>query len=251
MATADDYAKWIVDNADKKGSAEFNTVAQAYKQAKEDEVTGGDIKKYQDYPISTFAANAVNALTFGLPDYLNKTFTPEDYSNAQLYNQANPMAANLGSTVGEAAGYAIPGAYGAVKGAQMGARGAGALLSRYAPDLSAGAKQIGRIYGGAQGATAGGTMGAQTGAAVPGVIAGNPAQAVAAPELVNQATSQVPFFSQLSGITGHAVPAVAGAAASMVNSTNKQYSDYVRKNQEDQLTMAIRLKAAKKVLGQP
>jgi len=253
MATADDYAKWIVDNADKKGSAEFNTVAQAYKQAKETETTGGDMKKYQDHPISTFAANAVNALTFGLPDYLNKTFTPEDYSNAQFYNQANPMAANLGSTVGEAAGYAVPGAYGAVKGAQLGARGAGALLSRYAPDLSAGIQQLGKLYGGIQGAATGGTMGAQAGAAVPGVIAGNPAQAVAAPELVNQVSKQMPFLSPLNGVTGHVVPAAAGAAASMVNSTNKQYSDMVRQNQaqQDQLDMAIRLKAAKKVLGQP
>lgn len=34
MATAEEYAAWIVKNADKKGSAEFNTVAEAYKLAK-------------------------------------------------------------------------------------------------------------------------------------------------------------------------------------------------------------------------
>ncbi len=34
MATADDYAKWIVDNQDKKGTPEFDTVAQAYQLAK-------------------------------------------------------------------------------------------------------------------------------------------------------------------------------------------------------------------------
>jgi hypothetical protein len=33
MATADDYAGWIVKNADKKGTPEFDTVAAAYKEA--------------------------------------------------------------------------------------------------------------------------------------------------------------------------------------------------------------------------
>ena len=37
MATADQYAAWIVANKDKKGSPEFNTVAQAYQLAKEEE----------------------------------------------------------------------------------------------------------------------------------------------------------------------------------------------------------------------
>ena len=35
-----------------------------------------DNSQYKDAGISTFAANAVNALTFGLPEYLNKTLTP-------------------------------------------------------------------------------------------------------------------------------------------------------------------------------
>lgn len=34
MATADEYASWIVKNADKKGTEEFSIVAQAYEQAK-------------------------------------------------------------------------------------------------------------------------------------------------------------------------------------------------------------------------
>ena len=34
MANADDYAQWIVTNQDKKGTPEFNTVAQAYQEAK-------------------------------------------------------------------------------------------------------------------------------------------------------------------------------------------------------------------------
>jgi hypothetical protein len=37
MANADDYAQWIVANQSKKGTPEFNTVAQAYKEAKTEE----------------------------------------------------------------------------------------------------------------------------------------------------------------------------------------------------------------------
>lgn len=37
MATADEYAAWIVKNADKKGTPEFETVAAAYKEAKSQE----------------------------------------------------------------------------------------------------------------------------------------------------------------------------------------------------------------------
>ena len=36
MATADEYAAWIVQNADKKGSPEFETVAKAYELAKQE-----------------------------------------------------------------------------------------------------------------------------------------------------------------------------------------------------------------------
>ena len=35
MATAEQYAQWIVNNADKRGTPEFNTVAEAYKLSKE------------------------------------------------------------------------------------------------------------------------------------------------------------------------------------------------------------------------
>lgn len=37
MATADQYADWIVKNADKKGTPEFDTVAKAYQEAKAEE----------------------------------------------------------------------------------------------------------------------------------------------------------------------------------------------------------------------
>lgn len=42
MATADDYANWIVNNQSKKGTPEFNTVAEAYREAKaQEELSSG------------------------------------------------------------------------------------------------------------------------------------------------------------------------------------------------------------------
>ena len=34
MATADEYAEWIVKNKSLKGTPDFNTVAKAYEEAK-------------------------------------------------------------------------------------------------------------------------------------------------------------------------------------------------------------------------
>ena len=42
MATADEYAAWIVKNADKRGTPEFDTVAKAYEMAKADPATPVD-----------------------------------------------------------------------------------------------------------------------------------------------------------------------------------------------------------------
>lgn len=52
MASADQYANWIVKNSDKKGTPEFETVAAAYKEARgesESTATKGDIKGNQIY----------------------------------------------------------------------------------------------------------------------------------------------------------------------------------------------------------
>jgi hypothetical protein len=57
--------------------------------------------KYKDHGLSTYAANVVNSATFGLPDYLNKTYTPDTYAEGQRYNEANPLAANLGDITGK------------------------------------------------------------------------------------------------------------------------------------------------------
>ena len=46
MASAQDYADWIVRNADKRGTPEFETVAKAYASAKAQAQTAADDKKF-------------------------------------------------------------------------------------------------------------------------------------------------------------------------------------------------------------
>jgi hypothetical protein len=46
MATADDYANWIIANEAKKGTDEFNTVAQAYQEAKLQKVSAPNGNNY-------------------------------------------------------------------------------------------------------------------------------------------------------------------------------------------------------------
>lgn len=50
MATADEYAAWIVKNSNKRGTSEFDTVAQAYQQAKAEESTQAAQQQMQPEP---------------------------------------------------------------------------------------------------------------------------------------------------------------------------------------------------------
>lgn len=59
MATADEYAAWIVKNQDKKGTPDFETVAKAYEEAKAQEASSG-IPQGRRAPPST-ATVALNA----------------------------------------------------------------------------------------------------------------------------------------------------------------------------------------------
>ena len=140
------------------------------------------------------------------------------------YQEANPMAANLGTATGDVAGYALPAGYGVVKGAQLGAKGAGMLANRLAPELANNSTFAGlaKLYGRATGAATGGTIGAQTGAAAPGVITGDPGRAVAGAEIVNQYANQIPGVNPLGGATGLVVPAVAGYAAEQVRAQRER-----------------------------
>lgn len=55
MATADEYASWIVANADKKGTPEFETVAKAYQDARRQQVKPQDPTQGMSGPEKFFA----------------------------------------------------------------------------------------------------------------------------------------------------------------------------------------------------
>ena len=65
MATADDYAKWIVANANKKGTADFDTVTKAYQEAKASEIStpqGYDFGKTISSALPSLYQNTVGGL---------------------------------------------------------------------------------------------------------------------------------------------------------------------------------------------
>lgn len=73
MATADDYAKWIVDNADKRGTPEFEVVAKAYQEAKSE---GQPAQQHSGLELIANTAGAgrifktpTGSLTFVSPEY--------------------------------------------------------------------------------------------------------------------------------------------------------------------------------------
>jgi len=111
MATADDYAQWIVNNADKKGTPEFATVAAAYRQAKGSEPQpvppAEEVSPTQAALIS--AGKSFTRLGQGAQNLFN-TVTGNDAGNAALAGQvaeenaavapmeaAHPYASALGS----------------------------------------------------------------------------------------------------------------------------------------------------------
>ena len=116
MATADEYAAWIVKNADKKGTPEFETVAAAYQAAK--------APAEQGYLESAAAGlgSGVGRVALGAQHYLGKAlgavgadaagnYLVNDAAQGRTklaaemapYKAANPMTAGGGELVGEIA----------------------------------------------------------------------------------------------------------------------------------------------------
>lgn len=71
MATAEQYAKWIVENANKKGSDEFNAVARAYQEAKALESKSAPAKEEAPEPTALREASiALRGAARGAPTAL-------------------------------------------------------------------------------------------------------------------------------------------------------------------------------------
>ena len=70
MASAEEYAQWIVKNEGKKDSPEFNTVVKAYNQAREQEFAMAQESSVLDQPRNTLGVlgqSAIKGVT-GLAD---------------------------------------------------------------------------------------------------------------------------------------------------------------------------------------
>jgi hypothetical protein len=80
MATAEEYGTWIVKNADKKGTPEFETVAAAYQQARAQEQEGSSPEITYTYPREGTAEPTV--------EVSNEIPGPRNYSLGEV-----PMAA--------------------------------------------------------------------------------------------------------------------------------------------------------------
>lgn len=159
MATADDYAAWIVANQSKKGTPEFETVAKAYQLAKSEKTQKAEPKTFDPTEgMSTtekFLAGAGKAFVdagrgvgqlVGLVD--RKDIDEAKKLDAPLMNTG---AGTVGNIVGNVAAYAplavIPGANTIAGGALVGA-GAGALQPVGTDDSRLNNAAIGAAAGG-------------------------------------------------------------------------------------------------------
>lgn len=130
MATADEYAAWIVKNADKKGTPAFETVAAAYKDARSSAPT-------QEPTVvkPTAQPSEIPALRKGFLDALSAPFEmgmelsqkPRAEQAAFIAPAVEALGAGGGGIIGSAVGPA-----GAVAGAGAGYAGAKELLRHVA-----------------------------------------------------------------------------------------------------------------------
>jgi hypothetical protein len=106
MASADDYATWIVNNQKLQGTSEFNTVAQAYKEAIMQESTSAQPQKAQIPAYQSAIVGAGKGVTDPLlaaGQYVGGK--PAEFSNEVLrrmkpYQEANPMTFGAGQIGG-------------------------------------------------------------------------------------------------------------------------------------------------------
>ena len=91
MATAEQYAQWIVSNADKKGTPEFDTVAAAYKDA-----------RAQSQPLGA-DATPLKIGAEGFPDALRDTLKSTDWATRNIAGAGTALS-NLVEGVKQFAG---------------------------------------------------------------------------------------------------------------------------------------------------
>lgn len=123
----------IIDLTGPDGASEEEIKAEAHKiyltnqetqRAKSAEAVQANATQAESVnaPVESFTSSAVNALGFGLPEYLAKkygTVTQTPQQAAQVYEQRdinNPMASKAGELTGDVAGLVVPAGLGAKAG---------------------------------------------------------------------------------------------------------------------------------------
>lgn len=120
MATPEQYAKWIVDNADKKGSKEFNTVAEAYKLSKSQSAVPQEAPAQTAGPM--VPGEATSTLT-GQPVASQEMLSPgQNIQPAQTEQFVRPALEYGGMLAGSAVG-AAGGPVGSLAGGSLGYAG--------------------------------------------------------------------------------------------------------------------------------
>jgi hypothetical protein len=243
MAKADDYAKWLVDNADKKGTDDFNTVVKAYQEAKTEEDAANNPAPDTSSPESdsmatqaaTIAARPVADLGLGaVKTVINAPLT------ALTYPFTHPIT--TAKTVVDAAERMIPQVPTYIDH--------GVIMSPGTRAMTVG-----------EGLMAGG-RGLAALAASPESIAMMPYSMAGYEQAKIRANPTAPEYKTnpyAMAVRGeYPTQGAAGAAnqrQALINMPNgplnAQEQAVMDKYKSDQLQMAIRLKAARKVLGQP
>ena len=154
MATAEEYAQWIVNNSDKRGTPEFETVAKAYRDsmsAKQPESPKSQYKEsWLDEVKGGLASGPINAY-LGVKQMFGG-LSPEEQKILQ-YNKEAEAKAPVSSIVGNAAMYAplafVPGANTVLGGAAL-----GATTGAVQPTEEGGSRLANAVIGGALGGAA-------------------------------------------------------------------------------------------------
>ena len=132
MATAQEYAAWIVQNADKRGTPEFDTVAQAYQFAKAQETTAATQQQIAPAPQRpTIAQQLIGA---------------GEAAVALVPGSVAGAVGTIGGAVGGLAQEILAGRFGTPEAAkaveQAAAKGGQAFAAPFQPSTPAGQEQV-------------------------------------------------------------------------------------------------------------
>jgi hypothetical protein len=253
MATADEYAQWIVNNEDKKGTADFDTVVQAYQEAKAEESASQPRIQQEAVPsVAPQVASTAGRMAAAIPEAMS--------TGAGMVRQGIQAAGNI--PIQQAVRGAID------VGAMMAGHPPYANLIKMATDTTTGtpvrevvgnAANMVRQGAGALGGAARGLGSALlTGAMAPESALMMPYQMAAYEQEKIRANPNAPGleynpYAQVQR-GEYATQRSAGAANQRSAVAGQRYGGLTQQEQaileKDRLNMMMRVQAAKRVLGQ-